>query len=147
MSKNFAIYFCIFGCYYQSFISRKKTGHQAESQKKFEIFLTSSNVLKSQALLHLKSAEAIHIQNIKFYRFNLPVTKGTCTRMLKSSKILWAKLSQNFFLLFSPSIIIQVPEKSPFWTKKRRFYTKPTIKQNWKLSKVNFWPKPYKTYQ
>ena len=46
--KNFDICFCeIFGCYDQSFIAGRETGHQARSPANFEIFLIFPSFLRS----------------------------------------------------------------------------------------------------
>ena len=89
--EKFDIYSCVFfDCYCSSLISGMKTGHQAMSPPKFEIFLIFPYFLRSSVLSPWATREATRIPSLLYQisRFVALVVNRTCTKILLSSKIL-----------------------------------------------------------
>ena len=70
----------------------------------------------------------------------------TCTKLLKSSKVLWSRLSENFFSFSAPTMMIQISGKSAYFGSKQLVFQKPTDQSTWKFLKPNFSQIKYTKY-
>ena len=88
MTINVRYLFVLFYCYYQSFISGRKTWHWISSSK-FKIFLVFSTFLRSSVLSHPATRQATRIQSFFFYQISsyvYLVANLIFTKSLYSSK-------------------------------------------------------------